>query len=74
MEHGRTGLLFAAGDCNGLANAIATVETDEQRRSEMGAAARDAISRRNLTWMRTADQYLQIYRSMVSQHSNSGRT
>lgn len=40
LEHGTNGLLFPAGDANGLAEAILTLVADKTKRLEMGLAAK----------------------------------
>jgi glycosyltransferase involved in cell wall biosynthesis len=46
VEHGRTGLLVPPGDADALADAVATLLLDHDRRSRWGAAARKLAEER----------------------------
>jgi phosphatidylinositol alpha 1,6-mannosyltransferase len=59
VDEGRTGLLVPPFDGGAVADAVATLARDPQRRSAMGAAARLAVEKR--TWPTVCDELIQHY-------------
>ncbi len=64
IAHGKTGLLFAPGDANGLAEALGRVLGDEKVRLELGLAARDAVCGR--TWEAVSDEVVSLVEAFSS--------
>ena len=65
IDEGKTGLLVEYGDSDGLAKAIIRLLGDEQRRKEMGKAARERV-RNNFTWPKIVDQLEKVYKEVLS--------
>jgi glycosyltransferase involved in cell wall biosynthesis len=59
VQHERTGMLSTVGDPAGLAEQIVQLLTDDARRRQMGAAARDYL--RRFSWTNLAEQLLTAY-------------
>ncbi|MDP6700929.1 MAG: glycosyltransferase family 4 protein, partial [Candidatus Latescibacteria bacterium] len=59
---GKTGLLVASGDAQGLAAAIARLLTDGDLRCALGRAGREQAQR--LTWAASALQMTALYRQL----------
>ena len=62
VSAGRTGLLVAREDAEGLAGAIDRLADDADLRSRMARAARACIESESLSWDRTAEQFERIFR------------
>jgi glycosyltransferase involved in cell wall biosynthesis len=60
VEHGVTGLVVPRGDASALANAIAELLADPERRRRMGVAGRERALRL-FDWDRSAEQFEQLY-------------
>jgi glycosyltransferase involved in cell wall biosynthesis len=60
IQSGKTGLLFKAGDVNDLQEKLVSLVNDEQKRLEIGKAARQWIVA-NRQWKDMAERYLAIY-------------
>jgi glycosyltransferase involved in cell wall biosynthesis len=60
VEHGVTGLVVPRGDASALANAIAELLADPERRRRMGVAGRERALRL-FDWDRSAEQFEQMY-------------
>jgi glycosyltransferase involved in cell wall biosynthesis len=65
IEDGVTGLLVPAEDPAALANAIRRLLENEQLRTQVSSAARDS-AQRNFTATTMAEQYLAVYRRVLS--------
>jgi glycosyltransferase involved in cell wall biosynthesis len=65
VEHGVTGLIVPRGDSTALADAMGTLLADPARRAEMGRAGRERALRL-FDWDRTAEQFEQIYASVLA--------
>ena len=65
VEHGVTGLIVPRGDSAALADAMGTLLADAARRAAMGRAGRERALRL-FDWDRTAEQFEQIYASMLA--------
>src|SRR6476646_2550661 len=65
VEHGVTGLIVPRGDSAALADAMGTLLADPARRAEMGRAGRERALRL-FDWDRTAEQFEQIYASVLA--------
>jgi glycosyltransferase involved in cell wall biosynthesis len=63
IEHGRTGLLVAAGDDEALAEHLVSLANDGERRRGLGEAAR-ALVMRHYSMEVIAEQYASYYRSL----------
>jgi glycosyltransferase involved in cell wall biosynthesis len=64
VESGKTGLLVPHGDADGLVDSTLRLLDDDERRREMGEAARRRCG--SIFEIRTvADQYLKLYESLV---------
>jgi glycosyltransferase involved in cell wall biosynthesis len=61
IEHGKDGLLIEPRDVEGMASALTTLVDDASLRRELGAAARDKVSRQ-YTVSHMTRAYEQIYR------------
>jgi phosphatidylinositol alpha 1,6-mannosyltransferase len=59
VDHDRTGFLVPPFDAAAVAEAVATLATDPQRRAAMGQAARLAVEQR--TWPAVCDELIQHY-------------
>jgi len=68
VEDNVTGLLFEAGDLAGLAKRLRRLAEDEALRRRLGAAGRQSIVDRGLTWERTAEAYLRLFRDVLNPH------
>lgn len=64
VEEGRTGALVPVRDVGALADAIARLLTDDERRARYGAAARDFVAR-HFSWERCVEQYLGLYDELL---------
>jgi glycosyltransferase involved in cell wall biosynthesis len=60
VEHGVTGLVVPRGDTGALAEAIASLLTDPDRRRRMGVAGRERALRL-FDWDRSAEQFERLY-------------
>lgn len=70
VEHGKTGLLVAKGDVQGVADALISLLCDPSRCVQMGKEAR-AFADTHLDIARTADRLVELYRlTMASQESS----
>jgi glycosyltransferase involved in cell wall biosynthesis len=65
VQHGRTGLISAAGDANGLANNIRILAENPGLRRAFGVAGRAVVEQR-FTADRMAREMEDVYRSMVA--------
>ena len=65
IADGETGCLVASGDPDGLADALADLLSNPQRRSAIGAAARAAVEER-FAWRRTVDATIEVYREVLA--------
>jgi glycosyltransferase involved in cell wall biosynthesis len=65
VENGVTGLVVPRGDSKALAQAIASLLADPQRRHRMGQAGRERALRL-FDWDRSAEQFEEIYRDVAS--------
>jgi glycosyltransferase involved in cell wall biosynthesis len=65
VEHGVTGLIVPRGDSAALADAMGQLLADPARRAEMGRAGRERALRL-FDWDRTAEQFEQIYASVLA--------
>jgi glycosyltransferase involved in cell wall biosynthesis len=65
VEHGVTGLVVPRGDSAALAEAMGALLADPARRAAMGRAGRER-SLRLFDWDRTAEQFEQIYASVLA--------
>ena len=63
IHDGKTGLLVASGDAQGLAAAIARLLADGDLRSALGRAGREQAQR--LTWAASAAQMTALYRQLL---------
>ena len=72
VEDKETGLLVAARDVEGLAKNLCALAQNPEQREKMGAAAYRHLSEMNLSWEKTAKQYLEVYETVcaVSQVSS----
>jgi glycosyltransferase involved in cell wall biosynthesis len=50
LDHGRTALLFDPARPGALWEAVLSLASDAELRARLGAAAREEVLRRNLTW------------------------
>lgn len=78
VEHGKTGLLVAKGDVQGVAEALISLLCDPSRCVQMGKEAR-AFAAMHLDIERTADRLVELYRvtmasQELSEHYRSTRT
>ncbi len=65
VEHGVTGLIVPRGDSAALADAMGSLLVDPARRADMGRAGRERALRL-FDWDRTAEQFEQIYASVMA--------
>jgi glycosyltransferase involved in cell wall biosynthesis len=65
IEHGISGMLFNVDDERTFVDAVKPLMADRQRRTGMGRRASAAIHER-LSSKKSAERYLQLYRSMLS--------
>ena len=65
VEHGITGELVTAGDCEAIANSILRLLDDPKARQTMGEAARERVVR-NFTAQQIFKATLQVYSSLTS--------
>jgi glycosyltransferase involved in cell wall biosynthesis len=64
IEHGKTGLLVTPGQVTELAAALSVLLSDEARRSEMGAAARET-AQRMFDVRDSVDRYRALFRELT---------
>jgi phosphatidylinositol alpha 1,6-mannosyltransferase len=60
---GRTGALVPPGDARAIADAVADLATDRERRRRFAAAARDSVAAR--TWAAVGDELIDHYRAVA---------
>lgn len=65
VENNLTGLLVKPKNVEGLADALISLLSDENRRVRMGLEARKKVSRL-FSWDKAAEQTLQVYREVLS--------
>jgi glycosyltransferase involved in cell wall biosynthesis len=65
VEHGVTGLIVPMGDSGALAEALASLLADPDRRAQMGRAGRERALRL-FDWDRTARQFEEIYAQVMA--------
>jgi glycosyltransferase involved in cell wall biosynthesis len=71
VENGVSGLHVPPGDSSAIANAIATLYQDPERRVRIGEAARRRIEK-DFNIEHTIEQTLEVYRSLVAQLPRAG--
>jgi glycogen(starch) synthase len=64
LEQGRSGLLVPYGDVPALADGIASVLRDEDKRRDLVAAGEARV--RELTWDRCVQRHRELYRAVIS--------
>ena len=64
LDHGRQGLMAPPGDVAALSRALLELATDEERRRDMGRAARERALTRP-TWEQSAESYFAAIRSVL---------
>ncbi len=69
VEHGRTGLQFAPGNANELADCMRTLWLDEPLRAQMGRAARDKIER-EYSAEAHYERLMDVYRRLLSESTD----
>ena len=69
---GPAGVRVAAGDASALAQAIAALLPDAQRRQELGEAGRRRVAA-NFHWGRTAERMNALYRELVEERAETAR-
>jgi len=67
VEQGRTGLLFASDDLNGLVAALKELVDDKGRRQQMGAAGKERISN-DFEIKTQARKYAQLYDELLTKN------
>jgi len=67
IEEGKTGLLVDYGDTGSLASGISELLGDEDRRKQMGLAAREKVKRK-YTWPKIVDQLENVYRDVLAKY------
>lgn len=65
VDHGRTGLLYAADDQLELTAAVRSLVTDPQRRRDMGEAGRQKVEPRS--WASVCSQLIEYYDCVIDQ-------
>ena len=70
IESGTTGITYPPGDSGELAAALIQLMSENQTRTKMGSAAREAALTRG--WDRMAEQYVAIYERLISVDEASG--
>jgi glycosyltransferase involved in cell wall biosynthesis len=65
LAHGETGLLVPPKDPESLADAFTDLLTDQNRRAQMGANARDRVLT-HFTWSAVADQTAALYDRLIT--------
>ena len=63
---GESGLLFAAGDADGLAAQLLRVVADRGLAQRIGANGRQSLEQNRWTWAGNADRVLDVFRSLSS--------
>lgn len=63
IDHGVTGLLYAAGDAAAMVREVGALVGDPLQRAAMGRRGRDCVAGR--TWARTGDELLDHYRTAM---------
>jgi len=64
LIHGENGLLVKPGDISALSQAIKYLLSDKQLRLSLAAGARQTVATK-ISWRITADQYYQLYQSVL---------
>ena len=72
VEHGRTGVVLPVGDTYAMAEALADLARDGEKRSRLGAASRKAVAR--FAWPVVAGEYVEAFQRLVaSQESGTDK-
>ncbi|HIE69097.1 MAG TPA: hypothetical protein EYP98_02465, partial [Planctomycetes bacterium] len=70
INDGENGLLFAAGDADGLAAQLHRVVADRELAQRIGANGRRGLERQRWTWAGNAERVLEVFASLPA---SSGR-
>jgi glycosyltransferase involved in cell wall biosynthesis len=65
VEDGRSGYLVPSGEPVALADRLAALLSDEQKRVEMGVVARETVAR-DFSWPRAVAATVEVYREVVA--------
>jgi glycosyltransferase involved in cell wall biosynthesis len=65
-DDGRAGLLVPTRDANALAQAIASLLDDPERRAAMGRSGRERVLQ-HFTWRRAAERTVAVYREAIDE-------
>jgi glycosyltransferase involved in cell wall biosynthesis len=71
VRHGETGLLFSLDDDVVLAEHLLLLAENSEERQRLGIAARASLLAKCLTWERSAEQYVEIYRAVIAQRNSA---